>query len=206
MKTLIKISISICLLLTLLIIITNIIIIGKSTYYIDNDINYKNYDYVLVLGASAKNNRPSLMLKDRLDKVVEIYNENSNIKIILSGDSVKENYDETGVMYNYLTNSGINSNNIIIDKYGVSTYDSVVRIKDITKDKKVIIVTQKYHLYRSIYIAKQNNINVVGVKAYEYKYFGNLKREIREVLARTKDYFYCLSNHKIEYENNLSNK
>ncbi len=206
MKKLIKISISICLLLTLLIIITNIIIIGKSTYYIDNDINYKNYDYVLVLGASAKNNRPSLMLKDRLDKVVEIYNENSNIKIILSGDSVKENYDETGVMYNYLTNSGINSNNIIIDKYGVSTYDSVVRIKDITKDKKVIIVTQKYHLYRSIYIAKQNNINVVGVKAYEYKYFGNLKREIREVLARTKDYFYCLSNHKIEYENNLSNK
>ncbi len=206
MKTLIKISISICLLLTLLIIITNIIIIGKSTYYIDNDINYKNYDYVLVLGASAKNNRPSLMLKDRLDKVVEIYNENKNIKIILSGDSVKENYDETGVMYNYLTNSGINSNNIIIDKYGVSTYDSVVRIKDITKDKKVIIVTQKYHLYRSIYIAKQNNINVVGVKAYEYKYFGNLKREIREVLARTKDYFYCLSNHKIEYENNLSNK
>lgn len=206
MKKLIKISISICLLLTLLIIITNIIIIGKSTYYIDNDVNYKNYDYVLVLGASAKNNRPSLMLKDRLDKVVEIYNENSNIKIILSGDSVKENYDETGVMYNYLTNSGINSNNIIIDKYGVSTYDSVVRIKDITKDKKVIIVTQKYHLYRSIYIAKQNNINVVGVKAYEYKYFGNLKREIREVLARTKDYFYCLSNHKIEYENNLSNK
>mgnify|MGYP004455632671 CR=1 FL=1 len=206
MKKLIKISISICLLLTLLIIITNIIIIGKSTYYIDNDINYKNYDYVLVLGASAKNNRPSLMLKDRLDKVVEIYNENKNIKIILSGDSVKENYDETGVMYNYLTNSGINSNNIIIDKYGVSTYDSVVRIKDITKDKKVIIVTQKYHLYRSIYIAKQNNINVVGVKAYEYKYFGNLKREIREVLARTKDYFYCLSNHKIEYENNLSNK
>lgn len=206
MKKLIKISISICLLLTLLIIITNIIIIGKSTYYIDNDINYKNYDYVLVLGASAKNNRPSLMLKDRLDKVVEIYNENNNIKIILSGDSVKENYDETGVMYNYLTNSGINSNNIIIDKYGVSTYDSVVRIKDITKDKKVIIVTQKYHLYRSIYIAKQNNINVVGVKAYEYKYFGNLKREIREVLARTKDYFYCLSNHKIEYENNLSNK
>lgn len=206
MKKLIKISISICLILTLLIIITNIIIIGKSTYYIDNDINYKNYDYVLVLGASAKNNRPSLMLKDRLDKVVEIYNENSNIKIILSGDSVKENYDETGVMYNYLTNSGINSNNIIIDKYGVSTYDSVVRIKDITKDKKVIIVTQKYHLYRSIYIAKQNNINVVGVKAYEYKYFGNLKREIREVLARTKDYFYCLSNHKIEYENNLSNK
>ena len=206
MKKLIKISISICLLLTLLIIITNIIIIGKSTYYIDNDINYKNYDYVLVLGASAKNNRPSLMLKDRLDKVVEIYNENINIKIILSGDSVKENYDETGVMYNYLTNSGINSNNIIIDKYGVSTYDSVVRIKDITKDKKVIIVTQKYHLYRSIYIAKQNNINVVGVKAYEYKYFGNLKREIREVLARTKDYFYCLSNHKSEYENNLSNK
>lgn len=206
MKKLIKISVSICLLLTLLIIITNIIIIGKSTYYIDNDINYKNYDYVLVLGASAKNNRPSLMLKDRLDKVVEIYNENKNIKIIVSGDSVKENYDETGVMYNYLTNSGINSNNIIIDKYGVSTYDSVVRIKDITKDKKVIIVTQKYHLYRSIYIAKQNNINVVGVKAYEYKYFGNLKREIREVLARTKDYFYCLSNHKIEYENNLSNK
>jgi len=61
-------------------------------------------------------------------------------------------------------------------------------MKDIIDDKKVIVVTQKYHLYRSVYIARSLDIEVVGISAREYKYFGQFARDIREILARVKDY------------------
>jgi len=168
----------------------NLVVIGKSSKYIDVRTDYNNYDYVIVLGAKVSNGSPSLMLKDRLDRIVDIYNSNKNIKIIVSGDS--ENalvYDEVSVMYNYLIRNGVNSSNIIKDNYGISTYDSVFRMKEMIEDKKVIIITQKYHLYRSVYIARELDVNAFGVSSREYKYFGQLGREIREILARVKDYF-----------------
>lgn len=190
MRKIYKMGLLLCLLLFIVIVISNLVIIIKSSYYLDDDVNYKNYDYVLVLGASAKNNKPSLMLKDRLDKVLEIYNSNNSIKIIVSGDSVSEGYSETNVMKDYLVENNVSLDNIIIDNFGVSTYDSIVRIKDLEKGKKGIIVTQKYHLYRSVFIALENDLDVIGVKCCNKKYFGNFKRNIREVLARVKDYFY----------------
>jgi hypothetical protein len=148
-----------------------------------------------VLGAKVSEGSPSLMLKDRLDKAIEIYNQNKNIKIIASGDSQNPNvYDEVTVMYNYLVNNGVNHNNIIKDNYGISTYDSIVRMKDIVKEEKTIIVTQKYHLSRSVYTAKELDINAIGISSREYKYFGQLGRDIREILARVKDYVFVKLN------------
>ena len=92
-------------------------------------------------------------------------------------------------MYNYLISNNIDESNIIKDNYGISTYDSIYRIKDIVKDKKIIIVTQKYHLYRSIFISSELGIDSIGISAREYKYFGQLGRDIREILARVKDFF-----------------
>lgn len=195
MKKIYKIILILTIIVFIIISIINILMISYSNNYIDKNINYDKVNYVLVLGASVKNNYPSLMLKDRLDKAVDIYNENNNIKIILSGDSVnEEDYDEVGAMYNYIINCGVNEDNIILDKYGVSTYESIKRIKDIVKKDKVIIVTQKYHLIRSIYIARNNNIDSYGVSSYNYKYVGQLKRDIREILARVKDYVFVKFN------------
>jgi len=184
-----KIIITIIFIIIIFCIITNLIIIGKSSKYINKDINYNDYNYIIVLGAKVDSNGPSLMLKDRLDKAIEIYKKNSDIKIIVSGDSINpSSYDEVGTMYNYLVRNGVNSLNIIKDNYGISTYDSIDRMKDIIDDKKVIVVTQKYHLYRSVYIARSLDIEVVGISAREYKYFGQFARDIREILARVKDY------------------
>lgn len=200
MKKIVKIFIIICLVIFIMTIIINIIVISKTTKYISNSTNYNDYEYVLVLGARVEDNKPSLMLKDRLDKVVEIYNKNKDIKIIVSGDSQdKVKYDEVSVMYNYLINNNVNSDNIIKDNYGISTYDSVYRMKDIVKDEKVIIVTQKYHLYRSIFIARELDIEAQGIYAIENKYFGEFAREVREVLARVKDYFLSKLNVKAKY-------
>lgn len=184
-----KIIIIGCFVVFIFVLFVNLVVIGKSSKYINKDINYNNYNYVIVLGAKVDSNGPSLMLKDRLDKAIEIYRSNSDIKIIVSGDAVNPSiYDEVGTMYNYLISNGVNSSNIIKDNYGISTYDSIVRMKDIVNNEKVIVVTQKYHLYRSIYIARSLDIESVGISAREYKYFGQLGRDIREILARVKDY------------------
>lgn len=170
-------------------IFINLIVINKSNKNINKEIDYNGYKYIIVLGAKVSNGYPSLMLKDRLDKVIEIYKSNMNIKVIVSGDSQNASvYDEVGVMYNYLVNNGVSSANIIKDNYGISTYDSVVRMKEILNDNKTIIVTQKYHLYRSVYIANELDIDAIGISAREYEYPNQLSREIREILARVKDY------------------
>jgi len=190
MKKILKIFIIVCLIIFIMTTIINIIVISKTTKYISDSTNYNDYEYVLVLGARVEDNKPSLMLKDRLDKAIEIYNKNKNIKLIVSGDSQNiEKYDEVSVMYNYLINNNVDSNNIIKDNYGISTYDSFYRMKDKLKNKKVIVVTQKYHLYRSVFIAKGFDIEAQGIYAEENKYYGEFAREVREILARVKDYF-----------------
>lgn len=203
MKKTIKITSLIFFLLFILVFIINIVELNKCKNLIYTDTSYDEFEYVLVLGASVKNNYPSLMLKDRLDKTIEIYKSNTNIKIILSGDSVKKDYDEVGVMLQYLLDNEVEESNIILDKYGVSTYDSLKRIENIVQDKKIIIVTQKYHLTRSLYIALTNDLDAVGVVAYDYRYNGQLIRDIREVLARVKDYFLSKINSEPKYGYNI---
>ena len=144
--------------------------------------------HIIVLGASVSRSGVSKMLEDRLTESIEVY-EHTNNDILVSGDSSKENYDETTSMYNYLVENGIPAEKIEIDKYGLSTYDSIKRSKDIYKYDKIIIVTQKYHLYRALYIAKSLDIEAYGVDATNINYKGQFLRKIRECLAIYKDYF-----------------
>ena len=87
---------------------------------------------------------------------------------------------------------GISSENIFMDHAGFSTYDSIYRAKHIFEAKKVIIVTQKYHLYRALYIANQLGLKAYGVNADPRQYAGATYREIREILARNKDFIKCV--------------
>lgn len=148
----------------------------------------KNYDAILVLGAGLRNGKPSPVLKDRLDMAYKLYEDGYSEKIIVSGDHGKKYYDEVNVMKNYLLDKGIDSNNIFMDHAGFSTYDSVYRAKEIFLANKIIIVTQQFHLYRSLYIAKQLKLDAVGVSATLRDYSGSVKFEIREILARDKDF------------------
>lgn len=165
--------------------------------------NIKEVDYILVLGASVKKDSISPMLKDRLDKTIEVYKD-TKAKIILSGDSVKsDEYDEVGKMKNYVLSKEIPIEDIILDEHGISTYDSIYRIKDMTKGKKVVIITQRYHLYRALYIASSLNIDSYGIPAQGENYFGQEYREFREVLARNKDFVKCIITPSSKYTDKI---
>jgi len=79
-----------------------------------------------------------------------------------------------------------------MDHAGISTYDSVYRAKEIFQAKKIIIVSQEYHLPRALYIARALGLNAYGISAKPNDYSGQVARDFREVLARNKDFFLCL--------------
>ena len=149
-------------------------------------------DCIIVLGAGILEDKPSHMLEDRLLESIKLYKNNISNKIIMSGDHGRKEYDEVNIMKNYAIEKGIPSENIFMDHAGFSTYESIFRAKEIFVAKKVVIVTQKYHLYRALYIANQLGLEAYGVGADPRKYVGATYRELREILARNKDLIKCL--------------
>ena len=149
-----------------------------------------NADCILVLGAGVSaNGIPSPMLEDRLIQGIELYNMESSEKLLMSGDHSSKDYDEVNTMKDYAVESGVVSENIFMDHAGFSTYESMYRARDIFKVKKAIIVTQEYHLHRALYIANSLGIDAYGVAADPRQYVGQNLRELREILARVKDFF-----------------
>lgn len=150
-------------------------------------------DCILVLGAGVLgNSRPSNMLEDRLLKSIVLYKAGISNRLLMSGDHGRDNYNEVKVMKNFAIAAGVPSENIFMDHAGFSTYESMYRAKSIFKAKKVIIVTQRYHLYRAVYIARKLGMEAYGVASDQRVYAGQSYRDVREVLARIKDFLNCI--------------
>ena len=158
----------------------------------DEAAELENTDCVLVLGAGVRDGSPTPMLRDRLITGISLYKSGAAPKIIMSGDHGREDYDEVNVMKSYAVENGVPDSDVFMDHAGFSTYDSVYRAKAVFEADSIIIVTQKYHLYRAIYIAERLGVNAVGVSADLDDYSGQLKRDLREIAARDKDFFSCL--------------
>jgi vancomycin permeability regulator SanA len=203
MKKIFKILIITCLIFFLLIcgttVFTNLHIKNTTKDRIITTFK-EEYDCIIILGAGGrKDGSPSPMLKDRLDKGIELYNEGVAPKIIMSGDHGQKRYDEVNSMKKYAIEKGVPSEDIFMDHAGFSTYESIYRERDVFLVKKAIIVTQKYHMYRALYIADKLGLKADGVIAEDIKYSGQSGRETREVLARTKDFFKCIIKPKPTY-------
>ena len=164
----------------------------KNKIIKESESKMEDIDCILVLGAGIWGDKPSSMLEDRLLQAISLYNNNVSSKIIMSGDHGKENYDEVNIMKQFAIEKGIPSENIFMDHAGFSSYESIYRAKEIFKVKKMIIVTQQYHLYRSLYISKQLGIEAYGVASDPRQYVGATYRELREILARNKDFVKCI--------------
>ena len=150
-------------------------------------------DCILVLGAGLMpDGSPSLMLGERIRTGVELYDAGVAPKLLMSGDHTRGDHDEVNAMKDAAMALGVPSEDIFMDHAGVATYDSLYRAGAIFGAKKVVIVTQAYHLPRSLWIAKALGLEAVGVACDTQRYPGQLYRDIREILARDKDFFKCI--------------
>ncbi|MBQ8748161.1 MAG: YdcF family protein [Clostridia bacterium] len=157
-------------------------------------------DCILVLGAGVRaDGTPSHMLEDRLKTGVALFQNNAAPKMLMSGDHGRTDYNEVAVMKDFAVTAGIDSSDIFMDHAGFSTYESLYRARDVFQAEHVIIVSQGYHLYRALYIANSLGLDAVGVSADLRTYAGQSMRDIREVAARTKDFFMCIFHPKPTY-------
>ena len=181
--------------IVIIVLAINLYVRISTSKQIIEENNYKevsNVDCIIILGAGIWGDKPSPMLEDRLLEGIKLYQNNVSDKIIMSGDHGKKDYDEVNIMKKYAIEKGVPSENIFMDHAGFSTYESIYRAKDIFEAKKIVIVTQRYHLYRALYIANQLGIEAYGVGADPRQYVGAAYREIREILARDKDFIKCI--------------
>ncbi|WP_069650428.1 SanA/YdcF family protein [Caloranaerobacter ferrireducens] len=169
--------------------IINYNIINFSSKYIVSLEDAPKCEAALVLGALVYNNeRVSPILQDRLDMGIELYKNNIVQKVLLSGDHGRKLYDEVNAMKKYVISQNVPVEDIFLDHAGFNTYDSLYRAKHIFQAKKIIIVTQEYHLPRAIYIARKLGIEAYGVIADKHIYPKMPLYKSRESLARVKDY------------------
>ena len=150
-------------------------------------------DAILILGAGVwEGGVPSPMLQDRLEEGLALYQAGAAPKILVSGDHGQSDYDEVNVMKAYLMTAGVPDEDIFMDHAGFSTYESLYRAREVFGARSLIIVTQKYHMYRALYIARRLGLQVLGCHADPRRYYGEAVREAREMLARDKDILWCL--------------
>ena len=145
---------------------------------------------ILVLGCAVwADDEPSPMLRDRLDTAISLYKAGVAPKLLLSGDNSIVEYSEPDCMLKYTLAQGVPPEDIFLDYAGFSTYESVYRSHAVFMADRLIVVTQKYHLFRALKACEALGIEAKGVASNQQKYAGRYYREAREVLARDKDLF-----------------
>lgn len=188
------VSIIVALLLFCVVIVVNRMVVTSTEDKIVSldrlDSVDKTYSAIVVLGAGLqKDGSPSHMLEDRLKGAISLYRKGASEIIVLSGDNSGESYDEVTAMERYCLQAGIPSEAILRDEVGFSTYDTVYNtVKKLGYDN-IIFVTQEYHLYRALYLADKMGADADGLASDPRTYSGQIVRDIREYLARTKDFF-----------------
>lgn len=157
-------------------------------------------DCILVLGCGVHpDGTPSDMLEDRLKTGIALYKAKAAPKILMSGDHGRDNYDEVNIMKKYAIDNGVPSEDIFMDHAGFSTYESIYRAKEIFNVKSAVIVTQKFHIFRALYIANAFGVKACGVSSDLRAYRGQKYNELREMLARNKDFLTCIIKPKPTY-------
>ncbi len=132
----------------------------------------------MILGAAAYPSRLSDILQDRMDTAIELYEAEKTQKLLLTGA-----VNEVKGMKQYALDKGVEENDLIEDPKGLNTFASMKNAQDISE---MIIVTQKYHLPRALFMAKHFGIDAVGLTSDKRSYAKIFEFKKREVLAVTK--------------------
>ncbi len=200
MKKIIKILriVSLCLavlgLVLLIIVNTHVKSVARERFLTHSQAaELSDLDCIIVLGCGVgADGSLSTMLQDRLTRGLELYNAGAAKKLLMSGDHGRADYNEVGAMKQYAVDNGVPSEDVFMDHAGFSTYETMYRARDVFMAQKVIIVTQEYHLYRAVYIARELGLEAYGVSSDLHSYAGQGMRNFREVLARFKDFTYTM--------------
>jgi SanA protein len=120
----------------------------------------------VVLGAKVyPSGALSSVLQGRVDSAIELYKAGKVKKLLMTGDNGTRRYDEVTAMKRYAMEHGVPDTDIVRDYAGFRTFDSCYRARHIFGVKNAVIVTQDFHMPRSLYLARSCGIDAVGYVA-----------------------------------------
>lgn len=184
----------------LLLLVAGIVFIAWANYSIKKEsepfVSYNITDVptaktalLLGTGKTLSNGMPNAYFYNRIKAAADLYKNGKVQYIIVSGDNSTKDYNEPEDMQLALTQQGIPQEKIILDHAGFRTLDSVVRAKEIFGQSKLIIISQKFHNERAIFLAQKNGMQAFGYNAEDVNKYAGLKTNLREYLAKAKVYW-----------------
>lgn len=199
-KRFVLVVVALCVVALVVVVITNSNVTAKTDSVIFTELkDVPRTKVAIIFGAGINGDQPSRYLKDRLDAGISLYKNHKVDKILLSGDNGRDEYDELSVMKLYCQKNGIDTAKIYIDYAGFDSYSTMYRAKYIFNVDTVILVSQKYHLNRCVYLGDKLGIKSFGYSADRGAYPGYKYYAYREKLSVAKAVLDVMRNRKPKY-------
>jgi len=197
-KRFVLVVVVLCVVALVVVVITNSNVTAKTDSVIFTELkDVPRTKVAIIFGAGINGDQPSRYLKDRLDAGISLYKNHKVDKILLSGDNGRDEYDELSVMKLYCQKNGIDTAKIYIDYAGFDSYSTMYRAKYIFNVDTAILVSQKYHLNRCVYLG--DKLGIFGYSADRGVYPGYKYYAFREKLSVTKAVLDVMRNRKPKY-------
>ena len=167
---------------------------AKGKYYTDTA-SVPPRKAALVLGTSSRlvNGRPNPYFTYRIEAAADLFHAGKVEYIVVSGDNRQLSYNEPREMKRALIAAGVPEKVIFMDFAGFRTLDSVVRMNSIFSQSDFIIVSQRFHIERALYLAKSRGLNAIGYAARDVSVMSGFKTRCREYFARVKTFIDLLT-------------
>lgn len=199
-KRVVLVVLILCVVALVVVVLTNSNVTAKTESEIFTELtDVPRTKVAIIFGAGINGDQPSRYLKDRLDAGISLYKNHKVDKILLSGDNGRDEYDELSVMKLYCQKNGIDTTKIYIDYAGFDSYSTMYRAKYIFNVDTAILVSQKYHLNRCVYLGDKLGIKSFGYSADRGVYPGYKYYAFREKLSVAKAVLDIMRNRKPKY-------
>jgi SanA protein len=173
----------------LLMYFANSVVVSKTKFNIFDDVQKIPFrKTALLLGTSKflRNGKKNDFFFNRIEATVLLFKHHKIDYIIISGDNSTKEYNEPAEMQNELLKRGIPKECIFLDFAGFRTLDSVVRAKEIFGQNEIVIISQKFHNERAVYLAKAKGVKALAFNAKDVQKYAGFKTYLREYFARVK--------------------
>lgn len=166
--------------------VCNVVVTADAAARVTEAGSANRADCILVLGAGVWATGPSPVLEDRLETALELYRAGKAPRILVSGDHGRPDYDEPGAMAAWLEARGVPPEHVFLDHAGFDTHSSMVRAREVFGVERAIVVTQRFHLARALYLGSAAGMVVQGVAADRRPYERARWYGARETVSRAR--------------------
>lgn len=169
-------------------LISFVVIEALIIYGVEDE--FKETDYVILLGGGVKDGQPSPTLYKRLVKGIDYLEQNDSKVIVSGGLDYGEKYSEAEVMKRFLISKGIEEDRIIKEEKATSTMENFIYSEKLLGDSnEITVITNDFHMYRSKMLAKRNGLVSYGLST-ETPLSVKINCYIREYFAFVKSYIF----------------